>query len=202
MNMPYSLLAVFLATLVASSAHGADDAADFDAATGFRISRYRSPVPESVPGGTRIDADELKRLVDKDKALLIDAAPAEGAGPDPASGTWRLSKPRDDIPGSHWLPDVGRGRLSPGMERYFARNLARLTGGDKSRPIIIYCLSDCWMGWNAAKRAAGEGYRAVYWYPEGTDGWRDWDGTFARAEPVPLDPTEAAQIEPRVGAGK
>ena len=36
---------------------------------------------------------------------------------------------------------------------------------------MLYCLSECWMSWNAAKRAAGFGHRAVLWYADGADGW-------------------------------
>ena len=34
-----------------------------------------------------------------------------------------------------------------------------------------YCLADCWMSWNAAKRALKIGYSNVAWYRDGTDGW-------------------------------
>ena len=37
--------------------------------------------------------------------------------------------------------------------------------------VVIYCLADCWMSWNAAKRILAYGYSNVAWYPEGTDGW-------------------------------
>jgi PQQ-dependent catabolism-associated CXXCW motif protein len=37
--------------------------------------------------------------------------------------------------------------------------------------VVFYCLADCWMSWNAAKRAASWGYREVLWYRDGTDGW-------------------------------
>ena len=42
--------------------------------------------------------------------------------------------------------------------------------------LLFFCLADCWMSWNAAKRAQEYGYTSVLWYPEGTDGWRfeDW----------------------------
>ena len=55
-------------------------------------------------------------------------------------------------------------------------------------PLLFYCLKDCWMSWNAAKRAIALGYRHVYWFPEGTDGWTEAGGTLqagAPAEPVP-----------------
>jgi PQQ-dependent catabolism-associated CXXCW motif protein len=170
-----------------AGAFAADEATLFDPQSGYRISRYRAPVPETVPGGTRIHFEDVERLVKDKGALLIDAAPAEGAGPDPETGEWRLTRKRENIPGSHWLADVGKGTLSASMDLYFKSNLDRLTRGDKSHPIIIYCLADCWMGWNAVKRAASYGYTSLFWYPEGTDGWRDWDGRFAPANPVRLE---------------
>ena len=45
------------------------------------------------------------------------------------------------------------------------------TRGNKSHPVIFYCRSDCWMSWNAAKRALSFGYTKVYWFAEGIDGW-------------------------------
>jgi PQQ-dependent catabolism-associated CXXCW motif protein len=54
--------------------------------------------------------------------------------------------------------------------------------------LVLYCLANCWMSWNAAKRALSLGYSDVAWYPEGTDGW------FAA-----LLPLEDATPEPRPG---
>lgn len=168
----------------------AQDGRHFDAVTGFRIDRYRAPTPQTAPGAVTIDVEDVNRLVRDENAVLIDAMPAEGAGPDPKTGAWRLSRKREHIPGSVWLPDVGKGELSAAMDDYFRTNLARLTEGDRSRAVIIYCLADCWMGWNAAKRAASYGYTRLYWLPEGTDGWRDWEGTLVPAVPVPLPPAK------------
>ena len=42
---------------------------------------------------------------------------------------------------------------------------------NRKRPLVFYCLKDCWMSWNAAKRALAQGYPNVDWYPEGSDGW-------------------------------
>ncbi|MGQ0673821.1 MAG: rhodanese-like domain-containing protein [Hyphomicrobium sp.] len=194
--------AAFLAvTIVHSTAVRAED--DFDPATGYRIARYRAPVPDEAPGARRVDLDAVEALVADPGTVLLDVMAAEGAGPDPATGEWRLSKPRQHIPGSVWLPEVGRGVLDPGIEHYFKSHLDRLTGGDKSRRILIYCLADCWMGWNAAKRAASYGYTAVHWYPEGTDGWRDWDGPLAPAMPVAMTPADAAlHVEARSRAAR
>ena len=69
---------------------------------------------------------------------------------------------------------------------YFDDSLAELTGGDPARPLVFYCDANCWMGYNAAKRAVRElGYRNVYWYPEGVQGWRERRARAGQAEPVP-----------------
>ena len=79
----------------------------------------------------------------------------------------------DSIPGAVWLPNVGFGELAPETEAYFRAGLARATGSDLHRPIVIFCMRDCWMSWNAAKRALGFGYTGVHWFPDGTDGWTE-----------------------------
>ena len=75
------------------------------------------------------------------------------------------------MPGSVWLPDTGYGALAPVMQQYFERGLQQATDGDPERVIVFYCLANCWMSWNAAKRAIAIGYSNVAWYPDGTDGW-------------------------------
>jgi PQQ-dependent catabolism-associated CXXCW motif protein len=49
---------------------------------------------------------------------------------------------------------------------------------------LFYCLRDCWMSWNAAKRAIALGY-TVAWYPDGTDGWQDAGLPLSAAVPAP-----------------
>ena len=187
----HQLIAIAAAALLTTqvSANGIPTSgADFDAATGYRIARYRAPLPEWAPGSTRIFAADVPSLVTSKGAVLIDVMAAEGGGYDPTTGAWRLTKIHDTIPGSIWLPDVGRGRIDSRIERYFATNLMQVTGGDKSRAIIIFCQSDCWMSWNAVRRAARLGYWHIYWLPEGIDGWRDWDQPAVKAVPRPIDP--------------
>jgi PQQ-dependent catabolism-associated CXXCW motif protein len=88
----------------------------------------------------------------------------------PASTIWQ-EKPRQDIPGSVWLPDTGYGALAPVMEHYFEHGLEQASSGKRDRLIVFYCQANCWMSWNAAKRAIAMGYTHVAWYPDGTDGW-------------------------------
>lgn len=178
------LVCVFAASIVAR----ADDDASFDAATGYRIAHYRAAVPETVPGGTRVDRDRVDALI-KEGAILLDVMPSEGAGADPQSGQWRLSRPHQSISGATWLPDVGRGELKTGFADYLQSNVAALTAGNFNRALIVFCQSDCWMGWNAVQRIAKLGYTNIYWFPEGTDGWVEWgDRKLQPIEPVPLEP--------------
>jgi PQQ-dependent catabolism-associated CXXCW motif protein len=65
--------------------------------------------------------------------------------------------------------------------------LGRLSGGRLDTKILIYCLADCWMSWNAARRALSYGYRAVYWYPDGTTGWEAAGLPLEPSIPVPMD---------------
>ena len=140
-----SLPLMLLVALVSASGLRAEEGELFDPETGMRISHYRAAVPPDVKGGKRIDIDELDDVMAKEKPLLLDVMPSEGPGADPATGQWSIPKKHDHIPGSTWLPDVGRGRVTPALECYFRQNLVRLTGGDKAKPIVLYCQSDCWM---------------------------------------------------------
>jgi PQQ-dependent catabolism-associated CXXCW motif protein len=49
---------------------------------------------------------------------------------------------------------------------------------------VIYCHRNCWLSWNAAKRAISYGYRNVYWFPDGMEGWRAAGLPTASAEPL------------------
>jgi PQQ-dependent catabolism-associated CXXCW motif protein len=71
------------------------------------------------------------------------------------------------------LPDTGYGELAPVTLDYFAAGLKRASGGDSGRTLVFYCQRDCWMSWNAAKRAETLGYASVDWYPDGADGWAE-----------------------------
>lgn len=156
---------------------------------GYRLDDYHAPVPASVPGGSVIpSASALQNLLAQKNALLIDVLPAQRrpAGMKPAT-PW-LPEPHLDIPGSIWLPDSGRGALSPAAAAWFRAELGTLTHNDRARPLVFYCQAQCWMSWNAAKRAAAEGYRRVFWYPEGVDGWKRAGFALAPAKPASQAP--------------
>lgn len=138
---------------------------------GYRMEHYRAPVPETIEGGTVLDDDAAHALWQAGDAVFVDVLP-RAAKPEglPEGTIWR-DPARRSIPGAIWLPDVGYGRLAPEADAYFRGGLEAATGGDADVPVVFFCLSDCWMSWNAARRAIEAGYTRVYWYPRGTDGW-------------------------------
>jgi PQQ-dependent catabolism-associated CXXCW motif protein len=139
--------------------------------SGFRMDDYRSPVPATLNGANVLTTDQVHARWQDHASVFVDVLPQppKPAGL-PASTIWR-PKPRLDIPGSLWLPDTGYGALAPVMAEYFDQGLRRATDNNRDRAVVFYCLANCWMSWNAAKRAIALGYTHVAWYPDGTDGW-------------------------------
>lgn len=151
---------------------------------GYRMGQYRTPTPATLRGAQAVDTAAARALWETGPTLFIDVLPRPPKPQDLPEGTVWRDRPRDNIPGSTWLPNVGFGALNPELEDYFRRSLTTLTGGDLGKPLLIYCLTDCWMSWNAAKRALEFGYRQVYWYPEGTDGWLAAGGSLEDSQPL------------------
>jgi PQQ-dependent catabolism-associated CXXCW motif protein len=155
---------------------------------GYRLEDYRAPVPATVAGGRAIGTVEAEALWRDHRALFVDVLPAPRRPENlPAETLWK-PMPRRDIPESLWLPEVGRGALSAEFDAYFRVSLARASNGDKATPIVFYCLADCWMSWNATKRAAAYGYTQLYWYRDGTTGWEAAKLPTAEAAPAPGRP--------------
>ena len=154
--------------------------------SGFRTARQRAPTPDDIPPPAQpIDVEQAAALLAKG-ALAIDVFGALQSRYDELDGTWLVGKPRSSIPGAHWLPETGRGVLTSTMQDYLKANLKRLTKGNRTRPIVVFCVSDCWMSWNAAQRIAQLGYRAVFWFALGTDGWMESGRTLVPITPIPV----------------
>ncbi|WP_439332548.1 PQQ-dependent catabolism-associated CXXCW motif protein [Puniceibacterium confluentis] len=151
----------------------------------YRMDDFRAPVPTTLNGGTVVGPEAAHDLWTSGTVAFVDVLPQ---APKPAGlpdGTiWRTKK-RQSIPGAVWLPNVGYGALADSYHQYFRNGLATVTGGDLTHPLLFFCLEDCWMSWNAAKRALEYGYVTVYWLPEGTDGWALWDYPLEEVLPQP-----------------
>ena len=149
---------------------------------GFRDHDYRKPTPATLKGATVLATAQAHALWQAKAAAFIDVLPQAPKPKNLPKGVLWIDKPRFDIPDSLWLPDTGYGELAPAMRDYFVKGLAK--AGDL--PLVFYCRRDCWMSWNAAKRALQLGFKKVDWYPDGVDGWQE--AGF---------PLEARKAEPR-----
>jgi PQQ-dependent catabolism-associated CXXCW motif protein len=141
----------------------------------YRLGDYLAAVPATLRGQPSLDVAQARAVWDDKQALFLDVLPHAPRPEGLAPGTVWVEKPHVSIKGAHWLPEVGRGELSAETESYFRRALAALTGGDLSRKLVIFCKRDCWMSWNAARRAQSYGYSRVLWYSDGIEGWREAD---------------------------
>jgi PQQ-dependent catabolism-associated CXXCW motif protein len=166
-----SRVAVCLALIATIFAAAGTRAADVPEPESYRLEDYRAPTPATLRGAKVIGTEEAEKLWRSHTASFIDVLPRPPRPRNLPAGTLWRDKPRPDIPGSIWLPDTGYGELAPSMAGYFVKGLEKATLGDRARLLVLYCLADCWMSWNAAKRAQEIGYSDVAWYREGTDGW-------------------------------
>ncbi len=151
----------------------------------YRTDDYRAPTPPTLRGArvlTTMDAEAIWR---GKRGAFIDVMPRP---PKPANlppeTVWR-DKPRHNIPGSLWLVDTGYGKLAAETEIYFRDGLTRASQGQRDALLVIYCQANCWMSWNAARRAMSFGYSNVAWFPEGTDGWEQAHLPLVDAQPEP-----------------
>lgn len=137
---------------------------------GYRMDHYRAPVPDTLRGAEVIGAAAAYELW-RAKAAFVDVMPRAPKPDNLPEGTLWYDAPRQSIPGAVWLPNTGYGALAEETAAYFRRGLEAVTGGDRDHPLVIFCLAECWMSWNAAKRALELGYGRVHWMPGGTDAW-------------------------------
>jgi PQQ-dependent catabolism-associated CXXCW motif protein len=152
---------------------------------GYRTDNYRAPVPATLAGARVLATADAEAIWRTKEGVFIDVLPRPPKPPNlPAGTVWR-DKPRLNIPGSIWLPDTGYGTLAAATEDYLRHGLARASGGDKAKLLVLYCQAECWMSWNAAKRVLSYGYSNVAWYPDGTDGWQRDDLPVVESQPEP-----------------
>jgi len=117
-----------------------------------------APTPTAIPGARVIKTLELKALLEANKnVVVIDVLD---------------SKTRTSIPGAFWLSGAGDGQFFAAEKSRFSAALEKLTGGDKTRPLVFLCISsECWLSYNASLHALEAGYKDVIWYRGGTNAW-------------------------------
>lgn len=152
----------------------------------YRMQHYRGATPDCVPNAITINTQELQTLLQQTKPILLDVHGAMSRTDPDFGHEWLIASPRKSLPHAIWLPNVGEGKLSLETDQYFQSHVARLTQNDKQQPLVVFCVADCWMSWNAAQRLREYGYEQVYWYKLGTDGWGETGLEFQDVEPEPM----------------
>ncbi len=128
--------------------------------------------PATLAGAKVVDADAVAKLRDGDKAVLLDVAETPKK-PEKISSDAPWLPIHLTIPGAVWLANAGLGDPGREFQRRFGERVAALTGGDKKKPLVVFCHPKCWGSWNAAKRLVTLGYGQVYWFPGGVEGWQE-----------------------------
>ena len=141
--------------------------------SGYWTGPINAPVPKTLSGSTVIhSAHQLRTLLRQGGTVVVDVSNASRRPENLAPGAPWLPLPHHAIPGSLWIPGVGLGEIPVSVDDFYRQRLAAATNEHLARPLIIYCHKTCWLSWNAAKRAISYGYRNVYWYPYGIEGWK------------------------------
>lgn len=145
------------------------------------------PVPDTIKGGTVIHTGALVALLKRNNSPVIVDVSNGPRRPDslPMTTTW-LPVSHQAIPGALWIPGAGMGELPVALDTYFRDRLAAATDKDFAKPLVIYCHERCWLSWNGARRAIQYGYRRVYWFPDGIEGWRKAKLPTAVVQPEPV----------------
>ena len=123
---------------------------------------WTAQTPIKLPGAKRISTYGLWSILVKNKQK-----------PKPVIINVLGGTRSEAIPSSTWLSGAGQfGRMNDSTQQQLAIHLQRLTGNNKRRAIVFYCLGiDCWSSYNAGQRAIALGYRQVYWYRGGLRAW-------------------------------
>lgn len=120
--------------------------------------------PESIPGTSRVSAEQLVEMINTTPDLVI------------IDARHHKEYAKGHIEGAHYLLDTD---MTP-------ERLARKVP-NKETPVVFYCNGErCARSTNAAKQAVSWGYRRVYWF---RGGWQEWHD---KGLPVSRKPTEVA----------
>ncbi|GJD34632.1 rhodanese-like domain-containing protein [Methylobacterium aerolatum] len=165
--------AIAAASLCLAAAEPADSPVNVPEPPGLYTGPQRGYTPPTLKGAQVVDGEQVAKLLEGPvKPVLIDVAMREKKPANfPEGRLWLPVHP--SIPGAVWLPNAGAVPLAPEREALFYARVESLTGGDKAKPIVVFCHVECWGSWNAGKRLVEKGYTGVHWFPLGVEGWQD-----------------------------
>ncbi|RYY39242.1 MAG: hypothetical protein EOP59_12715 [Sphingomonadales bacterium] len=118
-----------------------------------------TPTPLEVPVGKRATTAQVQELLRDKRTLLIDVL---------------ADNHPQTLKDARFVPSGGTpGSLTDGNQAQFSAILAKLTDGDRTRPLIFFCAGpQCWESYNAVLRAEAAGYRNLHWYRGGLIAWQ------------------------------
>ncbi|MBR2513726.1 MAG: sulfurtransferase [Halomonas sp.] len=163
----YAALVVWLSGMLINPTTIAEEPSGLFNQQGYRLPPYRTSVTAPIPGVTALNDGAFSALVASPPAILVDVYALTWH-----DGMFLQDSPHLTIPGSVWLPNVGAPTLEEEWIGYFADALDALREYEEGAPLVFFCRADCWLAWNAARRAQAMGYEGLYWYPNGVDGWQ------------------------------
>ena len=141
-----------------------DELYDFGVASpeALRQGNYHAGTPTALRGVSTVKTvDLVKMLVSASPPTLVDALDGDG---------------HKTLPGAFWIRGAGDYAASEDTNAEtrdrFGYVLTGLTKGDKTAPLVFFCLdSRCWLSYNAALRARELGYTNLHWYRGGVTAW-------------------------------
>jgi adenylate cyclase len=139
----------------------ADEGADFGTKSDDRLhedDNLAGPTPTTAPGVATILTEDLARLLAGHTPIIVDTMES-------FSGR--------SLPGAVGLAESGWGAgVADPMQDRLRRKMAELTGGDRTRAIVVVgWSSERFGGRNLALRLVALGYSQVYWYRGGREAW-------------------------------
>jgi rhodanese-related sulfurtransferase len=134
--------------------------------------------PKTLPGATTVSVAEAKCLIDHFRDSVVVIAAMNDA---------------DTLPGAHRFGAAASSDAS--IQPEFAKVMAELTGGDKQRPILVYCHhEECFLSYNVALRTVQAGYKQVFWMRPGIAGWKAAGYPLAPKPPQPGEATVSGSL--------
>jgi tetratricopeptide (TPR) repeat protein len=137
-----------------------DPEADFGVAPDDVLREYLvGMTPTAVPGVTTLSTEQLARMLESEKPLVIDTM----------SFSWHRS-----VPAAVGLDFNGNtdGTFDDAIQKRLEAKVRELTGGNTARPIVAMSFNVSFFdAYNLALRLRHAGYATVYWYRGGREAW-------------------------------
>lgn len=159
--MTVRLLLIALLLLGATTSSEADATSTDQMRSTCNVGKDPTPdgsMPTSVAGAVIISPREAKCAIDHFKDIVI------------------IAPMRDiqQIPGAVPIVSLATSADSHAADAKFTPSVVHLTGGDHSRPIIVYCHhTSCGYSYNAALHLRRLGHTNILWLREGLKGWQE-----------------------------